>query len=238
MQQTDPRAERREDHSVPQEISRTQVLFPFQLSASKMSFFSTKENKAQEQSGVSSRAVEQGRPGHRLCWHRTLACQAVWGLFTFQGPCSSPETSGWFPWAFPLLPDPLEQTSGLSCLRDYSLSRSLDDPAASTFGWITGMISANPKFEFTGACCSVFCLCLFALRGAGRRTEMEAGLSVRGHTQLLLTTASTLRLCFPQGTGIQAGWGTLSLLAVLYSILCCMGYSSTLLYWTISNVAY
>lgn len=57
-QQTDPRAVWREDHSIPQEISRTRVLFPFQLSDSKMSFFPAKAKTAREQSGVSSRAAE------------------------------------------------------------------------------------------------------------------------------------------------------------------------------------
>lgn len=58
---------------------------------------------------------------------------------------------------------------------------------------------------------------------------MEARLSLQGAVQLLLTTTSTvhtyLQLCFPHGTRIQAGWGTLLLLAVLYRIVHCMGYS-------------
>lgn len=60
---------------------------------------------------------------------------------------------------------------------------------------MTGMISADPKFEFIGACLSVFCLCLFAVRGAGSWLEVrepEVGLSYRDDVRLVKTVVTTV----------------------------------------------
>lgn len=151
--------------------------------------FPTKENKAQQQSGASSRAVvEQGSPGHGLCRHRMLTCMpGCWGAVPLRGraPCSSPETPD-FPVASPLSSNPLEQTSGhLLC----SMPKLRGGAAVSAFGWIYWNEFSWPKAWVHGSL-------LFSFLSAPVWNSLWAASSV----------LTSLHLHFPPGPSIPAGW--------------------------------